>query len=125
MYIYLDEKGYVYGYGNMYEENSFKVESVPKEVDDFLGCYKYENGEYVLDEERKAYILQLQSYEKELKTLNEWFSWYDQQCIQYQRSQRLKTQFNKDIASLDKEAEKNAKQITKIRKFLGGENVNI
>lgn len=118
MYIYLDEKGYVYGYGSEYEENSFEVKTVPAEVDAFLGCYKYENGEYILDENRKSYILQVQAYEKELQTLDEWFSWYDEQCIQYQRALRLGTSFNRSIDELDAQAVENAKRITEIRKYL-------
>ncbi len=115
MYIYLDENDYVYGYGSEYEEKSVMVEAVPNEVDAFLGCYKYDNGEYVLDENRKAYILKTQVYEKELVALQEWFSWYDEQCIQYQRAQRLGTTFNRNIEELDKQAVANAKRITEIR----------
>lgn len=115
MYIYLDEKGYVYGCGSEYEENSFEVPFIPEEVDAFLGCYKYENGEYILDENRKAYILQIQDYEKELVSLQDWFKWYDEQCIQYQRAQRLGTSFNRSIEELDKQAVENAKRITEIR----------
>lgn len=125
MYIYLDEKGYVYGYGSEYEENSFQVPFVPEEVDAFLGCYKYENGEYLLDENRKAYILSLRESEKELASLEEWFSWYDKQSTQYQRSVRLKKNFNKDIASLDKKAEENAAKIKKLREKLGGINADL
>lgn len=115
MYIYLDEKGYVYGYGSEYEDNSFEVASVPSEVDAFLGCYKYENGEYILDETRKEYILQIKAYEKELQSLEEWFKWYDQQCIQYQRSVRLGLEFDKDIKDLDNEAVSKAERISQIR----------
>ena len=125
MYIYLDGKGYVYGYGSEYEENSFEVEAVPSEVDAFLGCYKYENGEYLLDENRKAYILSLRESEKELASLEEWFAWYDKQSTQYQRSVRLKKNFNKDIASLDKKAEENAAKIKTLREKLGGINADL
>ena len=118
MYIYLDEKGYVYGYGSEYEENSYEVPFVPEEVDTFLGCYKYENGEYILDENRKAYILQTQAYERELVSLQDWFKWYDEQTVQYQRAQRLGMSFNRNIEELDKQAVENAKQITAIRKYL-------
>ena len=125
MYIYLDEKCYVYGYGSEYEENSFQVPFVPEEVDAFLGCYKYENGEYLLDENRKAYILSLRESEKELASLEEWFTWYDKQSTQYQRSVRLKKNFNKDIASLDKKAEENAAKIKTLREKLGGINADL
>lgn len=118
MYIYLDEKGYVYGYGSEYEENSYEVPFVPEEVDAFLGCYKYENGEYFLDENRKAYILQMQAYEKDLQSLDEWFKWYDEQTVQYQRAQRKGKTFNRNIDDLDTQAEENAKRITAIRKYL-------
>lgn len=125
MYIYLDEKGYVYGYGSEYEENSFEVPFVPNEVDAFLGCYKYEDGKYILDENRKAYILELKDAEKELVSLEEWFKWYDTQNIQYQRSQRLKKKYDIDISYLDGEAEKNAEKIKNLRNKLGGKYVDL
>ena len=125
MYIYLDEKGYVYGYGSEYEENSFEVFSIPEEVDDFLGCYKYENREYILDENRKNYILSLKEAEREIDEIEEWFSWYDKQNSQYQRSLRLKKGFNKDMDSLDKLAEENAARIKKLRENLGGINADL
>ena len=125
MYIYLNENGYVYGYGSEYEENSVQIESIPSEVDAFLGCYKYEKGEYVLDENRKAYILSLKESERELASLEEWFSWYDKQSTQYLRSVRLKKNFNKDMTLLDKEAEENAAKIKKIREKLGGINADL
>lgn len=118
MYIYFDEKGYVYGYGSEYEENSFEVPFVPEEVDAFLGCYKYENGEYILDENRKGYILQMQAYERELQSLDDWFKWYDEQTVQYQRAQRLGMSFNRNIEELDKQAVENAKRITEFRNYL-------
>ena len=118
MYIYLDDNGYVYGYGSEYEEKSVEVACVPSEVDEFLGCYKYEGGQYILDEERKAYILQLQAYEKELNSLEEWFKWYDQQNIQYQRSLRLGTEFNRNIEELDSQAIRNSKRINEIRDYM-------
>lgn len=51
----------------------------------------------------------------ELNFLYSWFEEYDNQVKQYQRSQRLGIEFDKDIATLDKEAQANAKRITEIR----------
>lgn len=51
----------------------------------------------------------------ELNFLYSWFEEYDNQVKQYERSQRLGVEFDKDIAKLDKEAQANAKRITEIR----------
>lgn len=56
----------------------------------------------------------------ELRSLESWFTWYDEQCSQYQRSLRLGTVFNKNIAELDAMAVENASRITELRKILTG-----
>ena len=115
MHIYFDENGYINGYGSDATECSEEVSFIPPEVDAFLGCYKYENGEYILDENRKAWLEQLKANEAELSSLLSWFEWYDQQCIQYQRSVRLGLEFDKDIEALDNEAVSKAERISQIR----------
>lgn len=115
MYIYYDENNYVTGYGSEPEERSVQVDSVPGGVDKHLGCYQYINGEYIPDENRIAWLEQLKANEVELNSLLSWFEWYDQQCIQYQRSVRLGLEFDKDIKVLDNEAVSKAERISQIR----------
>lgn len=118
MYIYYDENNYVYGYGSEYEERSILVDFVPEEVSRWLGCYKYEDGEYILNENRKAWLEQHEAYESELNSLEQWFEWYDQQNIQYQRSVRLNIEFDRDIEELDAQAVLNSQRIAELRKAL-------
>ena len=58
----------------------------------------------------------------ELQELDQWFKWYDEQTIQYQRSLRLGIEFDKDIAELDKLAINNAKRIKELRTLLDLKN---
>lgn len=118
MYIYLDDAGYIYGYGSEYEEGSVEVEAIPEEVDTYLGAYRYENGSYILDSSRKDALIVHQQLSAELDNLNRWFDWYDQQCIQYQRSQRMGQTFDRDIDEMDREAAENALRIRQIREEL-------
>lgn len=118
MYIYYDENNYVIGYGSELEERSIEVESVPEEVDRYLGCYYLENGNYVLNENRKNWVEQMWSAESELNDLNAWFTWYDEQCIQYQRAIRLGLEFDKNIEELDAQAVTNAARIKELRAFM-------
>ena len=115
MYIYLDINNYVYAYGSEYEEHSVQVDSVPAEVDKYLGAYQYIDGQYILDESRKNILDKMQSYEKELSSLLSWFDWYDEQIMQYHRSQRLNVEFDKDIEELDNQAKFNADRINFLR----------
>jgi hypothetical protein len=119
MYIYYDENNYIFGYGSEPQNNYFEVDSVPEEVDKYLGCYKIkivENKvEYYPDKKRIAWMDQQWSSELELNELENWFKWYDEQTVQYQRAQRLGTIFNRNIEELDKQAVANAKRITEIR----------
>lgn len=56
--------------------------------------------------------------EAELETLLSWFDWYDQQCMQYQRSQRMGVSWEGDIDSLDALAVIKARRINEIRNQL-------
>ena len=120
MYIYLDTDGYVYGYGSDYEENSYKIDQIPSEVDQYLGAYKFntETFEFEADENKKAWLDQLKVKEKQLDQLTVWFDWYDRQYIQWQRAQRLGLSFNQDMQALDEEAVINAQKILEYRAFL-------
>ena len=119
MFIYLDEKNYVYGYGSdPMDDRSIEVADVPEEVDRDLGCYYLENNKYILDENRKIWKENLHNAEKELNELDQWFTWYDQQVIQYQRSTRLGLEFDKNIDELDAQAVANAARIKELRTFM-------
>lgn len=56
----------------------------------------------------------------ELQNFLSWFEEYDNQVKQYERSQRLGEEFDKDINELDKQAKENAKRISEIRNILKG-----
>lgn len=120
MYLYLDKDNYVIGYGSDYEPDSYKVDSVPFEVDQYLGAYKFnkETEEYIPDNNKKNWLNRLNSTERELDQLLQWFNWYDQQYIQWQRSQRLNLSFNQNMEKLDAQATLNAQKIIEYREFL-------
>lgn len=118
MYIYYDENNYITGYGSEVEERSFYSETIPAEVANYLGCYYIADGTTVLDESRKEYIDRQRSAESEVQELTSWFAWYDQQAIQYQRSQRMGTEFDRDMAALDAEAVEKSQRINELRTIL-------
>jgi hypothetical protein len=118
MYIYYDENNYVTGYGSEQEERSFEADFIPEGVDKYLGCYQYINNEYIPDEKRIKWLEQQWASEKELYQLEEWFKWYDEQCIQYSRARRLGIDFDKDIEELDAQAVINAARIKELRAFM-------
>jgi hypothetical protein len=51
----------------------------------------------------------------ELKEINLWFTWYDNQVAQYNRSQRLGIEFDRDINELDNEATQKQLRIREIQ----------
>ena len=122
MYIYYDENNYITGYGSEPEQRSFQTDSIPENVDKYLGCYKIkivENKvEYYPDEKRIAWMDQQWSSERELNELENWFKWYDEQIIQYQRAQYFNTEFNQDINELHITANAYAARIKELRKIL-------
>jgi len=119
MFIYLDENDYVYGYGSQPTEKSFEVEELPEDILENLGSYKYIDNEFVLDEEKRNHTLSFKEMQSELYQLEEWFKWYDQQVIQYQRAMRLGIEFDKDINELDAQAVETAARIKELRAFMG------
>ena len=118
MYIYLDENNYVYGYGSDKIENSVTVDNIPQEVDESLGCYQYLNGEFILDESKADKRKSESVANQTIREIENWFAWYDTQCMQYQRSIRLGVEFDKNIDELDAEAVTNAARIKELRAFL-------
>lgn len=121
MFLYFDNEGYVYGYGSDYEPGSYEILSIPTEVDQYLGAYKYnkDTNEFIPDENKKHYLDTVRMAEKNENQLLNWFSWYDQQCMQYQRAQRLGLEFDNDINELDMQARDNAAQIKIYREKMG------
>ena len=78
------------------------------------------NGELVLDENKKAAAAQKEALQEESMALYEWFSWYDNQVMQYTRAVRLGEVFDKDMAALDEEASTRQARIREIREILEG-----
>ena len=118
-YVYLDENDYVYGFGSdPMGEKYFLTDAIPTAVADNLECYRYIDGEYVEDSDRLMRLQNSRAAERELFQLNQWFTWYDEQCIQYQRAQRLGTEFDKDIAELDAQATANAARVKELREIM-------
>ena len=54
----------------------------------------------------------------ELQEIEKWFTWYDTQVLQYERSLRLGTEFDHDIKELDDMAVKKAERIKQLREEL-------
>lgn len=117
MFLYFDENDYVIGYGSDYEDGSIEINVIPFEVDMYLGAYKFNKvtGEFIPDNHKIEYLENQRKLEREIGELSAWFTWYDQQCVQYQRSLRLGIEFNRDIAELDNQAKINANEITRLR----------
>lgn len=102
MYIYIDENNYVYGYGSEQIENSIEVESIPKEVDDYLGAYKLIDDEYVVDQERVDYLIFLNDTEVELVQVSRWLTEdYIAQITMYERQKRQGKDVDAIINELD------------------------
>lgn len=119
LYIYLDKDDYLIGYGGEPAgDRCVEVESVPEEVTFHMECYRYVDGEFVLDEDRLRAVQAAITAERELRPVIAWFDWYDEQCIQYQRCQRLGVKFDKDIAELDAQANENAARVKELRKIM-------
>ena len=120
MYIYLDENNYVTGYGSEYEPRSIEVLSIPGEVVQYLGAYKYDldTNTYTPDQSKINYLVTNHERNTEIDQLMAWFEWYDQQCAQYLRAQRLGLAFDKDIEELDEQARTNAQRISELRELV-------
>lgn len=107
----IDENGFLTGswatVGGF--ENQVELEEPLQEVDLNL---QYVNGKFVKGQNPKLLV---KEYKKELEELDQWFKWYDEQTIQYQRSVRLGVEFDKDIAELDNQAVINANRIKELR----------
>lgn len=115
--MYFDENGYVYGYGSDYEEGSYKIDSIPPEVDRYLGAYKYDKDkdEFIPDNAKIAWLNRQWELERQINEIEQWFTWYDQQVVQYTRSQRLGLEFNRSMYELDTQAQANAALILQYR----------
>lgn len=119
VYLYVNEKDYIYGYGSEREADSVLWEGdFPSEFDAYLGCYKYNNGNFILDEKKKEYLVNCDKFSTEGNAIINWFSWYDQQVAQYNRCQRLGIEFDKDINELDAQAAINQARLAEIKAYL-------
>ena len=118
MYIYLDENNKVIGYGGGKGESSIFSESVPEDFLENFYCYQYKDGEFILNQELLNNTKIAQQAQAEYNELLQWFTWYDNQCAQYARAQRLGIEFDRDIVELDQQANKNQNRISELRKLL-------
>lgn len=119
MYLYVDENDYVYGYGSENEPGSVPWQAVlPDDVSRYLGCYRFNNGDFLLDENRKEFLINKEMAESEYNGLNAWFIWYDQQCAQYNRCLRLGIEFNKDMTELDTQAAENQARMAELKNIM-------
>ena len=114
------EGGFSYITENDQDYGSYNVVEQEVDIDLFnRGFYNLnENFQLILNEEGVA----LYKNSTELNQLLEWFnnseSGYDVLIKKYQRHIRMGTDRTKDIESLDKQADKNAKRISELRKLL-------
>ena len=119
VYLYVNDKDYIYGYGSEKEEDSVLWEgNFPSEFDTYLGCYKYNNGNFILDEAKRQYLVNCDLYTNEGNEIINWFTWYDQQIAQYTRCQRLGIPFDRDIEELDAEASIKQLRLAEIKTYL-------
>lgn len=113
MKIKIDENKYVIGYvitGDMVGATEFTGE-LPT---DFMSNWKFyylSNGTLILDETKKIDSEAYQADIEELHQLHDWFEWYDNQIMQYQRTVRLGETFDQDIVQLDNQAKINQLRI--------------
>lgn len=125
MKLKLDTEGYVTGYTEycLDYETAPGVEYTGPVPEDFaVSCsnYRYQDGQLVADADRCARALQKENAAIERQEISNWFSWYDNQCMQYQRSLRLGEAFDQDIAALDQEAKQKQARARELQILLGG-----
>lgn len=131
MKLKLDPDGYVTGYTEFCQNYASAPGTeytgpVPENFASVCCNYRYENGTLVLDEEKAARRELSVQIQAELSEIEAWFLWYDNQCMQYQRSVRLGEAFDQDIALLDHEAKTKQTRAREIRILLGGnDNGNV
>lgn len=83
-----------------------------------ITAYDFINNELVLNIEKYDNSEKRKNLRKELKDLYTWFQEYDLQNAQYNRVIRLGKDFDKDMHSLDLQAEQNAKRIKELKVIL-------
>ena len=119
MKVLIDEEGYVKEFLNAEssdqsvevlldsKETGTIIEISPPLSEDFnnnYNCYQIVSNQLVYRPERATYFQQLKQYFTEKTNIYNWFTWYDNQCMQYQRSLRLGEDFDQNIEDLDIQA---------------------
>ena len=103
MKIRLDENGYIISFctiGDLPDGIPYDGE-IPENFAEVSGFYRLENGVLVFDADKQQEQLQSESDQQEMAEITEWFHWYDNQCMQYARTQRLGEPFDRDMQMLD------------------------
>lgn len=117
MKIKVDENGYVVGFvtlGDMDGAEEYSGE-IPEGFTASCRSYRIVNGQLIKDEEKAAELQRSKKAAFELSEIYEWFSWYDNQCAQYQRAQRLGLDFDQDIDELDAMAQEKQARIRELK----------
>ena len=117
MKIKVNEQGYVIGYVKTGEMDGAEeyTGQVPEGFEEASESYKLVNGQLELDEAKQEAEEEKKELKGELEELYEWFSWYDNQVQQYNRSVRMGEGFDEDIHTLDTQAKQNQLRIREIR----------
>ena len=106
MMLHFDKDGYIDGFcteGILSDSVEYCGE-IPENFAEVSGFYRLENGALVFDADKQQEQSQIESEEIELLGLLQWFHWYDNQCMQYARAQRLGEVFDQNMVVLDLEA---------------------
>ena len=127
MKIKIDENNYITAYaviGDVGEsiEVNFGVEAF-EDLPCFL--YKYENGNIVLDENKKAEYLNEQeklnkadNIQVQIDEVSIWLDEYDQKYKEYERCQRFGLEFEEDIDVLNAQASEKHSLMIKLKNEL-------
>lgn len=77
--------------------------------------YRLIDGKLVEDADLKSTREAAAAAREEEAELASWFSWYDNQCMQYQRALRLGEGFDSDMAALDTKARQKQLRLRELR----------
>lgn len=117
MLIKFNENGYVDGFAEIggMDGACEWTGAIPDGFRENCQVFRLEGGALVKDTAKEESQLAAQAAVEELAELYEWFAWYDNQCSQYQRAQRMGEPFDWDMSALDSIAKDKQARIREIR----------
>lgn len=118
MFYKLDTSGHLCAYSfdtEFSDGNTYRGEIPADFCEDNFSAWRIEGGRLVFDEYYDEAARQREADAAELAELLQWFSQYDQQVMQYQRAGRLGQAYDRDMASLDRQAVEKQKRIRELR----------